>query len=253
MSTLIGTRRALLGSREKALDFDPGLVTFTAGMAKRTGTVFAAAPIVQGDNLGYGADAIVSTSSSTIAGYFSSFVDNYQGTVVLFYTPEFADLKAGGTSTFFFNFNLRFVRAETEKIIITMGSQAFFSSVCTWVAGQTYCLVFRWDFNNTLDGTNYFCISIDDAHQFGITTKPTIVSPGSAITIGSWGSALRAAEGIIEGLHVYRRVLFDGDYGVNVGNGDEVALISAGSDPCLITGSWDCVFALPTDSSTGAL
>jgi len=54
--------------------------------------------------------------------------------------------------------------------------------------------------------------------------------------IGSHSTAdIRPANSIIEGLTVYRRPLWDGDYGVDVGNGDEVALISAGVDPCTVT------------------
>ena len=59
-------------------------------------------------------------------------------------------------------------------------------------------------------------------------------------------------DSIIEGLTVYRRPLWDGSTGTNVGNGDEINLIhaaGAGADPCLITGSWDVVLCLPTNST----
>jgi hypothetical protein len=74
--------------------------------------------------------------------------------------------------------------------------------------------------------------------------------------LGYWDGISYPPNAIIEGLTIYRRPLFDGTYGTDVGNGDEINLIynsGTGKDPTLVTGSWDVVFALPTNASTGAL
>jgi hypothetical protein len=128
--------------------------------------------------------------------------------------------------------------------------------VSAWVAGTTYCVVWRWDCNNKLDGTNYGCVSIDDSHTFSSTTSTSAVAPSAIIYIGSHSTPDRSVNAIIEGLTVYRRVLFDGTYGTDVGNGDELALIYAsgsGKKPEEVTGGDDIVFALPTNGTAEEL
>ena len=74
-------------------DFDADLVTFTAAMAKRAGSVFAAAPIVQGDPNHadeLNDDLLQITRGSQIAGYFYGNVDGTQGTVIVWWTPEYS-------------------------------------------------------------------------------------------------------------------------------------------------------------------
>ena len=90
MSMLTGTRRALLGGKQRSLDFDPGLVTFTAGMAKRAGSVFAAAPIVQGA-VGvsqFFMDEVSYSAGSAISAPFYATLDMGQGSIVFWITPE---------------------------------------------------------------------------------------------------------------------------------------------------------------------
>ena len=55
---------------------------------------------------------------------------------------------------------------------------------CTFVAGTTYHIVARWDSNNTLDGTNYLCISVNDTHTFGLSSSYTPEAPSANIYIG---------------------------------------------------------------------
>ncbi|PIZ45089.1 hypothetical protein COY32_05630, partial [candidate division WWE3 bacterium CG_4_10_14_0_2_um_filter_41_14] len=121
-------------------------------------------------------------------------------------------------------------------------------------AGTTYLVVGRWDLDTTLDGTNYMSISVNDVASFGGTSWPFGIA--ATPTDFNVGGSSRTAPGIIEGLTIYRRPLFDGTYGIDVGNGDEINQIynsGTGKDPTLVTGSWDVVFALPTNASTGAL
>lgn len=237
-------------------------ITFTTGSAKRDAPgPFTAAPIVQGDpnNLSSLTDDIVSASRGTqVSGNFYANFDGVAGSVVLWWTPEFAYDSLSGTgdhylwyisSSYFLSYEY-----DNDRYNLTVGGQSLTVS-SNVAAGTTYSLVARWDTQNVIQGTNYASLSIDDTHSFGITTQPTAGAPDSTIYIGGNGTT-GAGSGLIEGLTIYRRVLYDGANGINVGNGDEINLIynaGSGKDPTLITGSWDVVFALPTNSSTGPL
>lgn len=244
------------------LTFDPDNVTFTAGMAKRSAPgPFVAAPIVQGDpnNADALTDDVLSFSSGTqISGNFYPNMDTDQGSIVLWWTPEYSyNSLSGSGDHYLWYINSNYYLAyeyDNDRFLLSIGGQTTTIS-SNIVAGTTYNLVVRWDTKNTLDGTNYACLSIDDTHTFGITTAPTASAPAATIYIGSDGST-GACSGIIEGFTVYRRPLYDGANGIDVGNGDEINKIyntGSGKDACAVTGSWDVVFCMPTDSSTGAL
>ena len=262
MTMLHGTRRALLtGGKKHILKFDPSLTTFTPSMAIRAGTVFAGAPIVQGPFDGTGTpDSLTFPRGDAVSGLWYDNCDPNQGSIVFDITPEWEGddglyhriLRSGncisiGKSTLnalFLNVYLGGAWREAEV------------DVSGWTAGTTYSVAARWNGQNTLDGTNYLCISVDDVHTFGGATAGNSVVPAPDIYVGGYTDS-RSANALIEGLTIYRRVLFDGLYGTDVNGGiDEIALIAAGADPCAIAGgggSWDCVFGLPTNSTPGAL
>jgi hypothetical protein len=237
-------------------DFNPALISFTPGMAKRAMSIFAAAPIVQGKRDGTGTPDIVTLSrGNLVAGsaFYNNF-DSNQGTVTFLITPEW-----NGNDGVRHDFPLAHAPFMAYKTVVagilyvTIGGQLAGVGVGGWVAGNRYAVTIRWDCKNTLDGTNYICISIDDVHTFGATTAPTITVPDALIYLGSNQVSNYPANAIIEGLTIYRRVLWDGTYGTDVGNGDEVAQIAAGVDPTTVTGSWDVCFCLPTNATPGAL
>ena len=258
MSMLTGTRRALLPGATKRLDFDPNLCTFTPSMAKRTAPgPFAAAPIVQGkwDSSGV-PDAVTFSRGSQVASNWYDNIDPYQGSIVFWITPEWNGNDGKRHDIVVASNYIYIIKHADNRLYANFTSGLTLSlSASGWVAGTTYCVVVRWDSKNTLDGTNYICATVDDAHTFGDSSTAAAGAPSSTAYIGSGGATGTEypANAIIEGLTIYRRVLFDGAYGVNVSGVDEVAAISAGVDPCLVTGSWDVCFALPTDSSVGAL
>ncbi|MBI2028911.1 hypothetical protein HYT02_00645 [Candidatus Gottesmanbacteria bacterium] len=235
--------------------------TFTAGMAKRDAPgPFTAAPIVQGDpnNLSSLTDDVVSLSRGTqVSGNFYADFDGLAGSAVVWWTPEFAydALSATADHYIWYVSSSYFLAYEydNDRYNLTVGGQSMTVS-SNVAAGTTYSLVARWDTQTKIDGTNYACLSIDDSHTCGATTAPTAGAPDATIYIGGNGTT-GGGSGLIEGLTIYRRVLYDGTNGINVGNGDEINSISGSTDqdPTLITGSWDVVFALPTNSSTGAL
>ena len=244
--------------------YDSNAVTFTAGMGKRTGPgPFAAAPIVQGkwDGTGTPDSARFSRGAGVVAPTWYANFDQTQGSIVFWVTPEWDgdDGLVHALSPWATNWmSLDKTAAGLLGLRIANITGPLHSvDVSAWTAGTTYCIVARWDATNTLDGANRISISIDDVHSFGRDANlPFLGQPATPAYIGSTQIPVNSANAIIEGLTIYRRVLWDGAYGTDVGNGDELAAIyaaGAGADPTLVTGSWDVVFAMPTDSSTGAL
>ncbi|HRN70579.1 MAG TPA: hypothetical protein PLS49_05325, partial [Candidatus Woesebacteria bacterium] len=131
------------------------------------------------------------------------------------------------------------------------GAKAYQKSIADWTAGSTYNIVVRWDTKNTLDGTNYVCFTIDNVNTCGLTQAPSSDTP-----YGKIGSDSVATDALIEGLTVYRRILYEGGIGTNLGNGNEISQIfnsSSGKDPTLVTGSWDVVFSLPVNGQIGEI
>ncbi len=231
--------------------------TFTPGMAKREGPlVFAGAPIVQGRWDGTGTpDALTFPRGMLFATNFRANADMNQATAVLWITPEWEGDDGLAHGILRLNANLTLSKAADDTLLLVAGAESLATDISAWNAGTTYMVAASWDIHNTIDGANYLRLSIDDVHAFGATAKPSPGSPLTVMWIGSL-SGVTSADAIIEGFHLYRRVLYDGEFGVDAGNGDEIARIYAGGvglDPTLVTGSWGVVFALPTDSAVGAM
>lgn len=255
-----------LSSGITPFDFNASLATFTAGMAKRTAPgPFAAAPIVQGKLIDTTApDSLVYGRGTQVAGTFYQTLDDSSGSAVFWITPEW-DGNDGKDhivwSPSASSPQMFVLKTSSNNLVFYLDDSPLNSvsvSTSAWTAGTTYCVVVRWSKVATLDGTNYLSLSVNDSHSFGGTNAPDSHNPSSSPNaIGKWQTAsIYGANAIIEGLTIYRRPLFDGAYGVDVGNGDELAAIyasGAGKDPTEVTGSWDVVFCLPTNSSTGAL
>lgn len=243
-----------------ALKFDASKVTFTPGMAKRNSAgPFAAGVLVQGAVTNPNqSDEILFQPGTSISGIFYSVIDGFQGSVVLWITPEWNGndnlehrilTNTTGISLWKQANNTLYIYIGSPLINVTGPSTA------AWVAGTTYCIVLRWDCKNSLDGSNHVCFSVNDVHTFARTSGWTPGNAASGLRLGGYYGNL-PANALIEGLTIYRRPLFDGTYGVDAGNGDEINLIynaGSGADPCSITGSWDVCFCLPTNATAGAL
>lgn len=268
MPNRIGFRRFIDAKKQiTPFKFDPTLVTFTAGISKRNSAgPFAAGVMVQGnrtDTAGTTGDIVQLTSNAAqisangSTGFFYNVLDEYQGSIVFWITPEWNG-NDGLQHTVFgspLNINRFLIEKTATNILRLLVNGSLYGSIDTsannWIAGTTYNVVFRWD-KNTIDGLNYGSCSINDVTTFNNSSNPA--NPGSVgvLNIGNYNN-LNALNALLEGFTIFRRVLFDGSYGTDVGNGDEIALIynaGTGKDPCEITGSWDVTFCLPTDSDT---
>ncbi|MEI6327509.1 MAG: LamG-like jellyroll fold domain-containing protein [Candidatus Roizmanbacteria bacterium] len=243
-----------------AMTFGGG--TFTPVIAKRTPPTgpFTAGVMVQGNADASGTvDAITVTNSTQINGHFYTFADGDQGSVVFWVTPEWSG--SDGLRHVFFTDSSSIIRIEKDAsnnlLLKSNGNTLVSMSISSWAAGTTYSVVARWDSKNPIGGTNYASISINGTHTFGTTSTWATLVP-SQLNIGSDQTNAKPANALIQGLTIYRRPLYEATTpsGINVGNGDEVSQIynsGTGKDPTLVTGSWDVVFALPTNSTVGAL
>jgi hypothetical protein len=239
--------------------------TFTPGMAKRPGQgPFDAAPIVQGQLDGPPNDVLITETCATVgnvvAATFKEFIDLNQGTIVFWITPEWDGDDGIRHELFWLSGSAAIEKMDTNVLRLVLYGSIVQVDVSAWAAGTTYFVAFRWDFNHTLDGTNYASITVDAADTFGMSTAPTLGTPASLLRIGAFDATHVAGNpsAIIEGLTVFRRVLYDGTYGTPPLDGtDELAAIyaaGAGADPSqVVKGSWDTVFCLPTNCATGAL
>jgi hypothetical protein len=252
-------RRRLTGAN--AFQFLPGDVTFTPGMAKRSAPgPFAAAPIGQGLWAAVASgecDDPYFLHGNEIAQSFHEHLDLHQGTIVLWITPEW-DGNDGIHRPILGTRWLALSKSATNNLGFGYNAGAYEAvtvDASGWTAGTTYCVVLRWDVDNTLDGTNHLCLSVNDAHAYAITSL-SLCAEYATFRLGRLWYAGYHGNTMVEGLTIYRRPLFDGTNGIDAGNGDELAAIyaaGAGADPTLLAGSADIVFCLPTDSSVGPL
>jgi hypothetical protein len=245
-------------------EFDIDQVVFTPGMAKRTSAgPFETAPIIQGKWDTTGTPDVVSFPRGDRLGnptkVLYANIDVYQGSVSFWITPEWAG--NDGLTHSIFDANplgdgIQIRKLDTDILQLKASGNNINVDISTWTAGTTYCVICRWDYKNTLDGTNYGALSINNVDTLSGTSAPTLESPPATQRLGNINGSW-AADAIIEGFTIYRRVLYDGTYGTDVNGGlDELTAIynaGAGVDPTTITGSNDVVFCLPTDSTAGAL
>jgi hypothetical protein len=223
-------RRIIEGQVQPIFKFDISKAAFTPKMAKRNSAgPFAAGVMVQGKMDGTGTpDSLTFSRGSQIVGNWYQNLDPYQGSIVFWITPEWNG-NDGLIHTIISEptIPIKIGKKADNKLYLTVGTQTASVDISAWVAGTTYNIVTRWDSKNTLDGTNYLCISVNDVHTFGGTTAPVIVTPSTTLNLGS-ATTTEPMSGILEGLCWVRRVIFDGSYGIDVGNADEVALIYGG-------------------------
>ncbi len=234
------------------LNYATASATFTPSMAKRNSAgPFAAGPMVQGRSdasYAWNNGDSISWSQSNIAGSLTSTIDRSQGSIVFWITPEWNG--NDGKTHYIFGQATDFAlfKHSDNRLVLYDYGWSYLFDISDWTAGSTYNIVIRWDQKEKIGNSNYnFIITVNDVEKFTRTTS---------YVVGGGFYRLDPMDSIIEGLTIYRRPLYDGQYGIDVGNGDEIAQIynsGTGKDPTLVTGSWDVVFALPTNASTGAL
>ena len=228
--------------------------TFTAGMAKREGTIFAGAPIVQGLWDGSGVPDVLTfpRGAQIINNWYANF-DPYQGGVFLTFKPEQSSGARTGVAYLWYvsaSYHMEY-DYDNGRYSLTIGGQTFTLAQAI-VAGTVEYIACGYDTVNTIDGTNYAYISRNDTQAYGITTQPTVGIPSAAIGVGSDGTA-SPASAILGGPLFVRAVPYTGEFGLDIGVGDVLAAHAGGADPALSFGSWDSTLSIPTDSAVGAL
>ena len=156
--------------------------TFTPNMDKRNSAApFAAGALVQGKYTPVGgaseSDALYFSRGNQISGDYYQNFDSTQGSIVFWVTPEWDGndgkihvlTRSGltGSSGMIYKYSDNTLRlAHGALLLVSL-------DISSWTAGNTYFIVARWDKKNTLDGTNYGSLSINDVHTFSSTTAPT--------------------------------------------------------------------------------
>jgi len=160
------------------VNFNTADLTFTPGMAKRnagTGSTapFASGILVQGEqeptatwNTGDSGLLTDNGNATVINGNFRRYFDSGQGSVVFWITPEWNG--NDGRNHFVMNARSNYywsIRKTSSNVIAFYdgtGNLRASTSTSNWIAGNTYLVVVRWDLDNTLNGTNYASISVND-------------------------------------------------------------------------------------------
>lgn len=243
-------------------NFDLAQIVFTPGMAKRdtAADVFAASPIFQGHRDSTGTPDEVAFPNGVLLGnqaqdWYSNF-DPYQGSVEFWIRPEWVGNDGQAHYLWYASANYYIAKSAGNNLWLRAGGQDHVVDISAWTAGALFHVVCSWDTKTTIDEMNYSRISLNDVHDYDQATQPTVSAADDIMHLGSSSVPDLSADAPIQGLHVYRRVLWDGTYGADAGNGDEIALsyaLGVGRDPALTTGSWGTTFSLPTDSTPGAL
>ena len=256
------TAHRLLGGRLGAkgvptVDFDLAEIAFTRGMRKSPGTVFAGAPIVQGNWDGSGVPDVLSfPRGAQISGHFYENFDGYQGGGVADVNPEqsSADRADSNHAYIWYASGSYYLRYEYDnnRYRLRIGGQTLYVAA-TVTAGTVEYLAWGFDTNNTLDGTNYLYFSRNNVQTYGAAVQPTAAAVDGTIRIGNTIGAASPANGIIEGLVFVREIPWTGAYGTDMGQGDIVAFHAAGNDVALSIASWGTTYSMPTDATPGAL
>jgi len=233
--------------------FQPGLGQRPGTAAFDFGVAYQAFPPAQVDQRG---DALEVSAGQPIGGNFRGHVDGSQGTVLAWVTPTWSAAELGDAPVFLWSVaNIRLGGSVSGGLLVQVGPRTVRTvELPLQASGLPHLVVLRWDSKRPLDGTNHLLVTVNDV-TVGVD-EPLTAGPPQAFVVGAIAANGHFSSGsLIEGFTVYRRPLFDGEHGVDVGNGDELTVLLGANDHPLdvvaFTGSWDVVSALPMDQSGG--
>jgi len=137
--------------------FDLDQVTFTAGMAKRPGAagVFDAAPIIQSSvDVATHGDLLSFLRGDALGNAVSPFyanIDQYQYTVVLWVTPEWAGTDGGNHYLYRDIPNaISIYKTAASNLVLFAHGQYVALSAAAWVAGSSYLVIGRYSWGYTV-------------------------------------------------------------------------------------------------------
>jgi len=249
------------GSLDVPFSFDPAMTKRWTNAID--GGPFHVAPLIQASDEGACSrgDAIVVDKGLRIGGTFFDRFDSAQGTIVFWVTPEWNIVDISDAARHFlrigdFGFG---VDGQSHGAFVQLGSErVIFSGAFTgWTAGTTHFVALRWDVRTRSLDRNYVHLRVDRTGYGALQNAVAAPATNTQLIIGAFDeTGLGAIGAFIEGLTIYRRPLTDPNGGVDVGQPNEINNlfnIGRGIEPTLLTGSWDVVFALPTDAEDTVL
>jgi hypothetical protein len=234
------------------------LVTFTPRLVKRPAPPFAAGVRFQGtESVG---DSLALPRGAAVDGAYYAQADGGQGTVVLWVTLdwEVKSLVAGYRGLFNIAGMTLSVDGAIQGFVVdspAFGRASFPALAAAFKVGEQHFVALRWDALRPLADGQHVALTVDAVTQLGIGSP---FAPPTPEEMGSVGAAdaqgTRPLSGSIAGLTVFRRPLFDGTSGIDLGHGDELGAVynaGVGVDPVGVAGLWDVLVAVPTDGIPG--
>ena len=245
------------GSYDTPIAFTPELQVYAVDGPFNTGVLAQGSPpswsCVRGD-------AIVISPGDRIGGELYSHFDPGQGSLVFWASPDWDIAELVDDSRVLFragDFTLG-VDGPSLGAYVQVNATTrvtFDGALDNWTPLSSHMVVLRWDSRSSFAG-GHVALVVDDRLYQGVAQPFTPAPGGAELVVGAADASGEGASGVfISGLTVYRRPLFNAEGGVRAQHDDEIAAIydgGTGRDPSLVTGSWDVVFALPTDATSGA-
>lgn len=202
-------------------------------------------------------DALTFSRGERVRGTHYENADPGQGSIVVWVSLLASLDEDAGPSWLFSLSGLTVALAAGGDLIVEVadvGPFTFPAVASSWALGEPHLLVLRWDSRQPVDDIHHLLVHVDNAVYREQTEAWTAPAPAALQVVGARDEGCRESAGAaLAGLTVYRRVLYDGSWGVDLGRGSEVGQIwddGDGGDPVAFTGSWDVVFALPGDRRT---
>ena len=248
------------------LVFSAAACTFTENMRKcDTDLHFDVGWMAQGnleDQTEVGDIVSVSRGSLIATGWYGIATVN-QGTLVMWINPEWDGDDDFTHQLYSWGACIELVKNGQNNFRFTVINSTGWSLIdvdaSSVTAGTWYCLIASWDAYNDRDGTNHLRLTLEDAHDFDVSTITVYGgAPGASGYLGCYQTQTRSANAQMIGPFLSRRVLYDGENGIDLHNGlDELAAIwnsGDGEDPCTVTkGPFDWLFGVPMNQTAEAL
>lgn len=194
-------------------------------------------------------DRHITDNRTAIVGNFSSYMDIDAGTAIVIWRNEQAipgtyDPTIVANIVSFDGTGQNYISLEQGRYIAfrKLSVGICYSTAFSANPGDLNLIIARWDYN-TIDGTNYLSVAINNSIAYNITSNAWGAYNLFGFLLGDDWSGVNAvaAQGMIVGLAVYPWAIYDGTYGLkrNGSTTNELDAIWNGGaivDPAIVLG-----------------